>query len=405
MKVLFTPLAWSTHYHQLVGLAWALQAAGHTVRAAAQPPVLDAVTATGVISAAVGGEYDVVQGMSELVNDTNPDARRLNAEGPGGFDAERLSELLERRMAPHIGAALDMADDLVAFARAWRPDLVVSDPLVYAAPLAAETAGAPLVRHLWGPDFLRYYAMPGTGVDERDDPRAAWPGPLVALYDKHGVEPGADLAVRTVDTCPDSLQVPGVPNRIAVRYTSHNGAAVIPEWTLSRPDRPRICVLWGSSSTRFLGDRAFKVPLILEALRDLDLDVVVAVRAADRGRLAEVPDGVRVVTELPVDLILPTCQGIVHQSGAGTMLAAAYYGVPQVVLPQVADQFFAGDRLRRTGAGFSLTGERADADGVRAAVSALVSTAEPAAAARRLRAEMLEQPAPAEIVSDLESLV
>src|SRR2546423_3297064 len=45
-----------------------------------------------------------------------------------------------------------MVDDLVAFAQAWRPDVIVYDPLTYAAPIAAAVVGVPAVRHLFGPD-------------------------------------------------------------------------------------------------------------------------------------------------------------------------------------------------------------------------------------------------------------
>src|SRR5260221_7997675 len=46
-----------------------------------------------------------------------------------------------------------MADDLVGFAQRWQPDVVVYDPITFAAPIAAAVAGAPAVRHLFGPDF------------------------------------------------------------------------------------------------------------------------------------------------------------------------------------------------------------------------------------------------------------
>jgi UDP:flavonoid glycosyltransferase YjiC (YdhE family) len=404
VRVLFTPFAWRTHYYQYVGLVWALRAAGHEVCVASQPAVLREVTGTGIMAASVGGRYDFVAGIADAMRIRNGLAAEHGVGGPGGFPPEVLAELLRLRMVPHIRLAEDMAEDLVAFARAWRPDLVISDPLIYAAPLAAADVGAPLIRQLWGPDMSRHVGLPGMGVSATEDPRAAWPEGLVELYEKYGAKPGADVAVCTLDTCPASLQVDGVPNRVAMRYVSYNGAAVIPPWVLEPPAKPRICVTWGSSSTAMAGPEAFAVPRILDGVRDLGLDIVVAIRAADRERLGDVPDGTRLVEEMPLDLILPTCQAIVHQSGAGTTLAAAYFGVPQVTIPQVADQDLVSAQLAGTGAGIGLSAEQADAAGIGAAVSTILSTGDHATAAGRLRAEMLAQPPPTEIIETLEGL-
>ncbi len=405
MRVLFTPMAWPTHYFQMVGMAWAFRAAGHDVRVAGQPPVLDAVKGTGITAVRVGGGYDIIAGIADLVRVRDEMAREAKVEGPGRFPPEMLKKLLELRMVPHISAAADMAGDLADLVRAWRPDLVITDPVVYAAPIAAAVAGAPLVRHLWGPDMTRLIALPGTGPTEAEDFRAAWPAELVDLYARYGAKAEPDVAVRTLDTTPASLQLPGVPHRVALRYTSYNGAGEVPRWLLDPPARPRICVTWGSSSTALLGPDAFMVPTILRALDGLDAEIVVAVRAADRERVGPVPDGVRVVESMPLDLLLPTCRGVVHQSGAGTALTAAFAGVPQVTLPRVADQDLVSERLAATGAGIGLAPREADADGIRAAVSRILFEEGTAAAATRLQAEMLAQPSPAEIVRLLEELL
>jgi UDP:flavonoid glycosyltransferase YjiC (YdhE family) len=316
--------------------------------------------------------------------------------------------LLALRMVPHVRTAEDMAADLVAFAQRWQPDLVVTDPAVYAAPLAAAAAGAPLVRHLWGLDMLRHIALPGNGVSAEDDHRAEWPAELVELYERYDTKPQADVAVSTLDTCPASMQLPDVPNRMPVRYTSYNGAVVAPAWLLDPPERPRVCVTWGSSTTRLVGPEAFLVPRILEALSGLDIEVVVTIGSVDRPRLGEVPDGIRVVEGMPLELVLPTCTAIIHQSGAGATLTSAYHGVPQVTIPLVADQNMVSQRLSATGAGIGIGGNDdglPDGGAIREAVTAIVTTDGPRDAAHRLRAEMRGQPAPSEVVRLLEELV
>ncbi|QTD96709.1 nucleotide disphospho-sugar-binding domain-containing protein [Streptomyces cyanogenus] len=405
MRVLFTPMAWPTHYYQMVGLAWAFRAAGHDVRVAGHPQLADPVTRTGIIAVTAGGDYDLIAGLAEAVKVRDELAREWNVTGPGQFPPDVLRKLLDLRMVPHIRAAEDMAPDLVAFARGWRPDLVITDPVMYAAPLAAAAVSAPVVRHLWGPDMSRKVGLPGNGVSAQEDHRAAWPQELADLYLRHGAEPAADIAVRTLDTCPESLQVPGVPHRVAMRYTSYNGTAVAPQWLLEPAERPRICVTWGSLTTTMRGPEAFLVPRVVEALADLDVEVILALRAADRERLGPLPERMRVLVGMPLDLILPTCSAIIHQSGAGSTLTAALHGVPQVTVPQIADQGLVSERLAGTGAGIVLDGDNLGAQAVQEAVRQVLDSAAPGQAARRLRQEMLDQPTPSRIVTELEALV
>lgn len=54
----------------------------------------------------------------------------------------------------------------------------------------------------------------------------------------------------------------------------------------------------------------------------------------------EVPPGVHFIAAEPHSALFPRCAGVVHHGGAGTTHAAAIAGVPQVVLPQILDQFY-----------------------------------------------------------------
>lgn len=46
---------------------------------------------------------------------------------------------------------------------------------------------------------------------------------------------------------------------------------------------------------------------------------------------------------------------IVHHGGAGTTVAAARAGVPQLVIPMFSDQFYWASRIRKLGIGTSVT--------------------------------------------------
>jgi UDP:flavonoid glycosyltransferase YjiC (YdhE family) len=397
VRVLFASHVWRPHYFLMVGLVWAFRAAGHEVRVAAQPALLPSVTESGAVGVAVGGGYDIIAGVAEALRTRN----RLVGANPGEITPQARRELGELRMLPHVKYAADMAPDLVEFARWWQPDLVIGDPLVYAAPLAAHAAGAPLVRHLWGPDMGLHLGMPGSGLSAEQDRRAAWPPLLAGLYERYGVKPGPDVAAATLDVTPDSLQIPGVPNRIPVRYTCYNGPASLPDWLRRAPARPRVMVTWGSAAATLRGDQAYGVPQVLRALSGLDVEILIAMRKDDRARLGAVPDGVHVAEDLPLDLLLPGCQAIIHQSGGGTMFSAAYFGVPQVVLPQGIEHLFVAERLTGAGAGIALIDEDASVAGIVAATRTALSDPDYSRAACKLRAEMLAQPTPAEVVQTL----
>ncbi len=84
--------------------------------------------------------------------------------------------------------------------------------------------------------------------------------------------------------------------------------------------------------------------------------------------------------------LLPRCAAIVTTGGAGTVLAAAVAGIPQLVVPTTWDQPDNGRRLVEAGVGLSLPARRCTPQRLGDAVEALLGDAD-----RRLRAERLGQ--------------
>jgi sterol 3beta-glucosyltransferase len=83
----------------------------------------------------------------------------------------------------------------------------------------------------------------------------------------------------------------------------------------------------------------------------------------------------------PHDWLLPHCKLVIHHGGAGTTAAGLRAGIPNIVVPFMADQSFWGRRIHAVGAGpkpipvkdlsiDSLTRALADADGGRIRESA-----------------------------------
>jgi UDP:flavonoid glycosyltransferase YjiC (YdhE family) len=418
MRILFVTMAMSSHYFTIVPVAWACRAAGHDVRIAGQPAVVGSISASGLTPISVGHDYDFMRASHDLRQEVKRDVRRgvgrpLQPGDVPGLPAELRRRVEALRFGPHAEMADAMAADLIDFCRSWRPDLIVADQFLYAAPLAARVTGVPFVRYMLGPDFLRHMEYPGLGASGAGEPRNRWPEILLDIYDRFGVPAEDDFACRVLDPCPASLQYPGMRNRVPYRHVPYNGnwAAPASDWLLDSVSHPRICVTWGTGTTRVIGHGGFLVPGILKALAAVDADVIVAVSDADRELIGEVPARVTVAGQMPLHLLLPSCDLIINQGGAGSILAAAAYGLPQVIVPQAMDQIFNAGRMAATGAGVVVPADRAadapesfDPGAVKAAVLDILSSPGQHAAARKLQEEIHTLPPPTMVVGVLEEL-
>jgi MGT family glycosyltransferase len=138
----------------------------------------------------------------------------------------------------------------------------------------------------------------------------------------------------------------------------------------------------------------------------LDVDVLVTVGPlADPEALGAVPANVRVERYVPQTAVLPHCAVVASHAGSGTFLAALGLGIPQLCLPQAADQFINAGQGAAAGAALALPPAEASADAISGAVERLL--AEPAfgAAAGRVAGEMAAMPGPDEVAGVLEALV
>ncbi|MFG2533169.1 nucleotide disphospho-sugar-binding domain-containing protein [Streptomyces sp. NPDC048516] len=406
MRVLFIPWSQPTHYMPMVTLAWALRSAGHEVRVAAQPHVVNAVKASGLTVAAVGRDYDYLPEFQQVTNELarhnreNPPVGSFPV-GPPDLPAEVLKPILEAKFAPFVKTATAMASDLVPMVRAWRPDVVIANPFAMVAPLVAEIAKVPLIHHLTGPTVERMLGLfPGNSARPE-----LWADDLRTLFERSRVEVREEYASAAVDPCPGSLQFAGIPARMPIRFVPYNGPGDIPDWLAEPVGRRRICVTWGTTTTELTGPEGFLVPAILKSLANLDVEVAVTVKASDRALLGDIPANVRVVDQLPLHLLLPHCDAIVHQGGTGTMLTAASLGLPQVLVAGIQDQLVTAAQVAGVGAGIALNAASTGADAIASAVTRVLSDDDVALAARQLQAEIAAQPTPAEVARSVERLV
>ncbi|MEU2117277.1 activator-dependent family glycosyltransferase [Streptomyces sp. NPDC016459] len=425
MRVLFQPFAAATHVAAQVPLAWALRAAGHEVRVATQPDVVEDITGAGLTAVPVGESLHVAAKMNPTEADLPEELRDgawLRVLDPGEVRPERLTPehlhgvfaawtpLVHRNTVPDR-----MIDDLVAFARDWRPDLVVWDTMTYAGPVVARAVGAAHARLMFGLDLVgllreRYRAVLDRLPPQlRDDPLEEWLGHVL---ERHGLEgPGRgfdeELVVGqwTLDPVPTSLALPVSLPRVPVRYVPYNGRAGAPLRLDEPAGRRRICLTLGVSFREVVGEDQASVGELLEAVADLDVEVVATLDAGQLDALGPLPPNVRAFDFVPLDELLPSCAAVIHHGGAGTFLTALAHGVPQVVVP--SRMWCNTPRAERAGAaGVALTcpPERLTAARLRTMVTRVLDDPSFARAAARVRTEMLGTPTPAGIVPVLERL-
>jgi UDP:flavonoid glycosyltransferase YjiC (YdhE family) len=93
---------------------------------------------------------------------------------------------------------------------------------------------------------------------------------------------------------------------------------------------------------------------------------------------------------------------VVSHGGSGTAFAALSHGVPQLCLPQGADQFLNAAAITQAGAGLQLITDVVEGAGIAAAVSRLLTEESFRSAAAVIAAEIAEMPHPDQVVSALE---
>jgi len=295
-----------------------------------------------------------------------------------------------KAMQMFVKLAEAMADDLIDFAKSFRPDLIVHTPSGFIGPVVASAIGVPNVRHLKVPDIAA-----GTGEMER-----MLLAPLIERYHLEHIEP---LGTLTIDPCPDPMRVPVTYPYQPMRYIPYNGSGTVPDWLLEPPTRRRVCITWGTTLGKLhpelmLGGR------MVEAAAALDVEIVAAIPSDFHHLVDDSPENVRLISGLPLNLLLQTCDAIVHQGGAGTTMTSVVSGVPQLVVPQFPEQVFNASRVASGGGGISLMPEDADVPTVRKLLSELLDEPSRRESSRHLADLATAMPTPPEVVDVLERL-
>ena len=130
MRVLFVTIPEKSHLFCLTPIAWAMRAAGHEVRVASCVELVDVISRTGMTAVATGRN----DGISAAMTSHRESQEEWESASWNELDPAKLTyeTELDRAQLATYGSAMynePMIDEMVEFARSWRPDLVIWDPL------------------------------------------------------------------------------------------------------------------------------------------------------------------------------------------------------------------------------------------------------------------------------------
>jgi len=231
------------------------------------------------------------------------------------------------------------------------------------------------------------------------------------LWRSRGIEPrpyGGSYEHLYLDVYPPEMQAgpaetPHVPRRQLLRPVSDD--AGVEEWAApplpeGRPGAPLVYLTMG---TVFNAEGPLRTALA--GLAGLDVRVLVTVGPlADPGVLGAQPAHVRVERYVPQSQMLASCDAVVSHGGSGTVLATLAHGLPQLCLPQGADQFLNAAAVAGSGAGLSLSPEELGAEAVSAAVERLLVEDSFRRSATSVAASIEAMPSADDVAAVLEAL-
>lgn len=330
-----------------IALSQGLNQAGHTVSLATHPLMKSLVESHGVNFAPIGPDIDLAQEVADI---------RAQARNPasGLVQAMRFGFKL-----------LDQShEDILELCR--QADLVVVPTAVAAGKNEAELLEVP---------YLSVSLMPwGIPYDDPERPllkRFAYGSldkmvqlittrPLNQMRKKQGLPPvGKEgFASSRLNLIPISPAV-YPPNPLWPPYHHQVGYwfAAEPEgWLPSaallaflEAGDPPVLISLGSMS---LGEQDWHatVKLFVEAVQQ------VGARAVIQGwetanPFISMPVSIYSAGALPHSWLLPRCAAMVHHGGFGTTAAGLRAGIPALIIPHLADQFYWGDQIEKLGVG------------------------------------------------------
>jgi len=354
VRVLLCPCGSRGDVQPLVALAERLIARGHEVRLVGAPNAAGQCQGRGVPFEPMGLDFEAY--LPQVAEELTDAPVRVVLE-----------------FARLIPAQLDVQFDVLSRHAGW-PDVVLGAGIIHAAHSVAQASDAPYFfvaytaqmlrsRHHppfpfpygWLPSWLnrglwgladRLFGGLGRGRMDRHR-RALGLGPIGSPLD-HFAGPGRVLLATDPRLSPspeDFLPAPPSTGFWHLPQDQLTLPSLVEDFLQSGP-KP-LYLGFGSMTDP---DPVRTTASALRAVRELGLRLVIASGLAGLGDQVQ-GDDVLVVPQVPHGPLLPRCVAAVHHGGSGTTAAVARAGIPQLVVPHLADQHYFGHRVTSAGLG------------------------------------------------------
>jgi MGT family glycosyltransferase len=259
-------------------------------------------------------------------------------------------------------ALIELAHDI------GKPDVIVTDPFLSAAALAAEALNVPLAVDGWpaqkelNEEFL--FPVQKTLGNESQERIARLcerfslegvnfaPGPTPSILSQHLHISYFSPAWHQADV--DNL----LPQNLFVGGSPTLPQDEPPQWLSDIPKAvPLALITLGSVFTGDLGFFSWAAQAVVR-LRYVPIVVIgwnPITPEAKAGLKAALPPVTRLLNWVDFDHVLPRTKLIIHHGGMGTTHAALIHGIPQMVVPHAADQRGQARRVAQAKIGLNLT--------------------------------------------------
>jgi UDP:flavonoid glycosyltransferase YjiC (YdhE family) len=384
MKFLFITSGSEATVFAVAPLAAAVQNAGHEVLLVGNEPVMGPAEAIGIPAFSIMHKpiRHFVQAGPEYAQNSRSDWSGV-ARG------------LARMASAEMEALLDLA-------RVWPPDLIVGGSMSYAAGLLATRLNVPYVRQ------AEYLKIPLAELDPVADEE------LQPELKRLGLT-GLPDPVLLIDVTPPSLLSSPAPGTQPMRWIPRNHQRRLESWMFTRPEgRPRVLITAGSRGLMFRTP-GWSIPNLAEQLVQAGAEVLIAAPSDAAEKFSQELGDFR-IGWIPLDVVAPTCDLVVHHGGATTTMTVMAAAVPQLIIPENPPDI--PENLHRQAVARSLSGfgaglavlpreqapDQDPADIIAAGCRDILTTPRYAQQAGVLAGEIAALPTPAEVMQTLEKI-
>lgn len=337
-RILFSTLSGYGHFHPLVPLAQGLHAQGHEIAFASASSLSSRVEALGFHFFPVDFDRNADEEYQEFR------AYQRQHYPPLGLETELYNY---HRQFCGIRPRLALPP-LIDAARQWQPDLIVREAGEYAAVIAAELIGKPHITVAFAAALQTMSVFERDAASQLDPIRQRWglpPDPnLDALY-RHLYLAYSPPTFATQDMIADSeaalAPIPTTTRYLRPQIADNIESESLPAWIADLPAQSTVYLTLGTEANKEPMIYPGVLQTIISGLRDAPINLIVTLgRGKDPADFGAQPANVHIEPYIPQSLLLPHCDLMVMHGGSNSLLAALDVGLPLVIVPLIADQFF-----------------------------------------------------------------